>query len=333
MRVYEIAAGSTSLEGLGIAQRPVPEPGPGQVLVKVRAASLNYRDIAVATGNYFAGPVDRDTIPLSDGAGTVEAVGDGVVGIAVGDRVAATFSQPPHGAPLGSPLDGVLTEYALFDQGGVVPIADDLGFEEAATLPCAGVTAWNALIAGKCVKPGDTVLTLGTGGVSILALQLAKAAGARVIITSSSDEKLERARALGADEGINYRTTPEWAAAVLELTGGQGADHIIELGGAGTLPQSYQCIAPEGEIALIGVLAPPEGNLSPHPLMIKGATLRGIFVGNVDQQSQFGGLNRAIAANGIRPVIDEAFDFDQAVDAYKCMAEARHLGKIIVRIG
>jgi NADPH:quinone reductase-like Zn-dependent oxidoreductase len=329
MRVFEVTKGSTSLDGLRVAERPKPAPAAGEVLMRVRAVSLNFRDLAIVTGKYFAGSVRRDTIPLSDGAGEIEAVGDGVTRVAVGDRIAATFTQPPEGLALGSPLDGVLSEHAVLHEAGVVPIPDTLSFEEAATLPCAGVTAWNALTQGRRLKPGDTVLTLGTGGVSMFALQLAKAAGARVIVTSSSDGKLERARALGADETVNYKSTPDWAEAVRALTAGAGADHVIELGGAGTLPQSYEAVGPRGEISLIGVLVPPDGDLSPHPLMRKGATLRGIFVGG---RPLLEGLLRAIEVNGIRPVINKAFDFEESPEAYAYLKQAQHVGKIVIRL-
>lgn len=329
MKVFEIARGSTSLDGLRRAERPSPKPGSGEVLVRMRAASLNYRDLAVATGNYFGGPAARDLIPLSDGAGEVEVVGEGVRRFSRGDRVVATFTQGSPPAALGSPLDGTLAECVVFPEAGLLPIPGHLSFEEAATLPCAGVTAWNALMEGKIVRPGDTVLTLGTGGVSILALQLAKLAGARVVITSSSDEKLERAKRLGADATVNYRQHPSWAEQVLELTGGRGADHIVEIGGAGTLPQSLQAVAPRGEIVLIGVLTPPSGNLNPHALMPKSATLRGVFVG---EKAMFEALSRAIDVNRMRPVVDEVFDFDAAPDAYRKLQAAAHFGKLVIRI-
>ncbi len=329
MKVYEVVQGSTSIDGLVRSERAQPEPGPSEVLVRVRAASLNFRDIAVVRGKYIGGPLTQNTIPLSDGAGEVAAVGADVQDFALGDRVVATFAQGDSSAALGSPLDGMLTEYRCLDASGVLPIPADLSFEEAATLPCAAVTAWNALTEGKAIRPGDTVLTLGTGGVSLFALQLARMAGARVIITSSSDDKLERARALGADETINYKREPDWERAVLDLTGGQGADHVVELGGAGTLPRSYQAVGPRGEISLIGVLTLPDGDLSPYALMFKGATLRGIFVGD---KSLFMGLNRAIEVNGLKPVIDTVFDFEDAVEAYNYLRSAQHFGKVVIRI-
>ena len=328
MKVFEVKAGSSSLEGLVAAERPEPKPGPGEVLVRMQAASLNFRDLAIVRGKYIGGPVTEDTIPLSDGAGVVEAVGDGVRDFAEGDLVTATFFQGGTMRTLGSPLDGTLAELAVFHHSGLIHVPEGITAEQAATLPCAGVTAWNALFEGKGLKPGETVLTLGTGGVSIIALQLAKAAGARVIITSSRDEKLAKAKSLGADVTINYRKQPDWEKAVMEATGGAGADHVIELGGVGTLPHSYQCVAREGEIKLIGVMTLPDGDLSPYPLMFKSATLRGIFVG---RRHLFIELLAAIARNGIEPVIDRVFDFDEAKAAYEHLASASHLGKVVVR--
>jgi NADPH:quinone reductase-like Zn-dependent oxidoreductase len=330
MQAYVVVKGSTGIDGLQRVERDRPKPGAGEVLVRMRAASLNFRDLAVVNGKYFRGPLTQDTIPLSDGAGEVEAVGAGVRAFTRGDRVVATFTQGQPPAALGSPLDGVLTGYQVFREDGLLAIPAHMTFEEAATLPCAGVTVWNALMHGpRSLRPGDTVVTLGTGGVSIFTLQIGKMAGARVIITSSSDEKLARARSLGADEVINYKTTPEWEKCVLELTGGQGADHVIDTGGVGTLPHSYQAVGPGGTVSVIGVMTRPEGDLSPYPLMMKFAMVRGIFVG---AREHFEGLMRAAAVNELHPVVDQTFDFGAAPEAYKALKAARHFGKIVIRI-
>lgn len=338
MKVYEIVKGSTSFDGLRKGERPDPEPGPHQVQVRVRACSLNYRDLAVATGNYFGGTVPKDLVPLSDGAGEVVAVGDGVTRFKVGDRVAATFFQvwidgpPAFGKwwALGAnPLDGMLAEYVVLHEDGLVGLPEHLSFEEAAALPCAGVTAWHGLfVAGRRVKAGDNVLVIGTGGVSMLAAQFAHAAGARVIATSSSDEKLARAKKLGVSEGINYRTHPDWEKEVMRLTNGHGADIIIESAGAGTLAKSFQSVAFTGKIALIGVLA-REGDTNPHGLMMKGAALQGIFVGN---RAMFEEMLRAIEVNRIKPIVDRVFDFNEAREAYDYLAAGRHFGKLVIRI-
>jgi NADPH:quinone reductase-like Zn-dependent oxidoreductase len=337
MKVYEIPAGGRGIDTLRRAERPDPEPGPGQIVVRVRATSLNFRDQAVISGNYFGGVVQRDTIPLSDGAGEVTAVGPGVTYTKVGDRVAGTFflgwtdgpptrPYPSRGAP---PVDGMLAEYVLLDEGDAVPIPPALSFEEAATLPCAGVTTWHALVETCGVRPGDTVLALGTGGVSIFALQFARSAGARVIVTSSSDEKLERARALGAWGGINYRRHPDWEQQVLEMTGGAGATHVIETGGPGTLSRSMQAVAYDGHIALIGVLAGLQGDTNPHPLLRKSASLHGIFVGS---RAMFERMSRAIEAIGLRPVIDRVFDVEQAADAFRYQQSPALFGKVVIRV-
>ncbi|MEZ5743323.1 MAG: NAD(P)-dependent alcohol dehydrogenase, partial [Sphingomonadaceae bacterium] len=303
MRQWLIAAGSTSLEGLRMTDAPVAEPGPGEVKVRVRACSINFRDQAIPMGFYIGGPVATDTVPLSDGAGEIVALGEGVEGFAIGDRVAGIFfpdwlNGPPNpgvGAALGGAgAPGMLQDEVVLPAHAVIPLAASLSFEEAACLPCAGVTAWNALMAGpRPVKAGDSVLVLGTGGVSLLALQIAKAAGATVVATSSSDEKLERVTALGADHVINYRTTPNWGEEAARLTG--GIDHVVEVGGIGTLDQSMAAVGFNGEIALIGVLT-EQGSPNPGALMFKGASIRGIFVGSKAMASE---LNAFIDGHGI----------------------------------
>jgi NADPH:quinone reductase-like Zn-dependent oxidoreductase len=338
MKTYVVQQGATTLEGLRQVQQPEPRPGAHDVLVRVRATSLNFRDQAILAGRYFGGPVSRDVIPLSDGAGEVVSVGAGVTRFKPGDRVAATFFQVwVDGAPSGPvpalghpPLDGMLAEYVALHEDGLVSLPASLSFEEAATLPCAGVTVWNALIvAGNRVKPGDTVLCLGTGGVSIFALQFAKAAGARVIITSSSDEKIERALTLGAFAGVNYTRNPDWEKQVLELTGGRGVDHVVEVGGVGTLARSFQAVAFAGKVALIGVLAGLTGDANPRGLMFKGASLHGIFVGN---RRMFEDMNTAIEINKIRPVIDKVFPFEQAAEAYRHQQSGAFMGKIVIKV-
>jgi len=337
MNAYVIRKGSTSLEGLQRAERPDPQPGPHEILVRVRAASLNFRDQMILTGRYFGGPVNRDVIPLSDGAGEVVSVGPGVSRFKPGDRVAGTFFQVwidglPSGLlpSLGAPLDGMLAEHVVLHEDGAVAISKSLSFEEAATLPCAGVTAWNALmVSGASVKPGDTVLCLGTGGVSIFAVQFAKAAGARVFITSSSDDKIKRARELGASEGINYKRYPEWEKQVLEMTNGRGVDHVVEVGGVGTLARSFQTVGYGGKVALIGVLAGPTGDANPLGLMFKRASLHGIFVGS---RRMFEEMNEAIEFNQIKPVVDKVFPFEKAVEAWRCFASGDFVGKVVIRV-
>ena len=338
MRRYVVKAGAADLGALVMEEAAKPSPGPGELLIRVRACSLNYRDQLVVQGRYFGGTLQADTVPLSDGAGEVEAVGAGVTRFAVGDRVAGTFFQnwadgPANaeaGAALGAPpADGMLRDYAVLPERGVVRIADTLSFEEAATLPCAGVTAWNALFEGpRRLRPGDCVLVLGTGGVSLIALQLAKAAGARVIATSSSDAKLERVREIGADATINYRDVADWGAAAAKLAGPGGISHVVEVGGPGTLAQSMQAVGYAGEVSLIGVLT-QQGDTSPRALMPKGAWVRGIFVGSAGMANR---LNAAVDAAGIKPVIDRVFPFEQAADAYRYQSSPDLLGKVVITV-
>jgi NADPH:quinone reductase-like Zn-dependent oxidoreductase len=255
----------------------------------------------------------------------------------VGDRVAGTFFQvwndglPTSLLPtLGGPLDGMLADHALLQEDGAVHVPKGLSFEEAATLPCAGVTAWNALmVSGTRVKPGDTVLCLGTGGVSIFAVQFAKAAGARAIITSSSDEKIKSAKELGAADGINYKTHPNWEKKVMEITGGHGADCVVEVGGVGTLAKSFQAVAHNGKVALIGVLGGPSGDANPLALMFKRASMHGIFVGS---RRMFEEMNQAIEFNAIKPAVDKVFPFEKAAGAWRCFASGEFVGKVVVQI-
>jgi NADPH:quinone reductase-like Zn-dependent oxidoreductase len=299
----------------------------------VRAASLNYRDQLVVNGTYFGPPNRRDLVPMSDGAGEVAALGEGVSGWRVGQRVAGTFFQPQSGAPplaLGSPLDGTLAEYILLHEDGLVEIPPDVGDDEAACLPCAGVTAWHSLFrAGRPVRAGDTVLVLGTGGVSICALQFARSAGARVIATSSTDDKLARVKALGASDAISYRRTPDWDKEVLRLTGGRGVDCVLEVGGGGTFARSVQSLARGGKVCLIGFVAGREGDTNPFPLMHKAASLHGIYVGD---REMFEEMNRAIAVNQIKPVIDRVFPFDEAVSAFEHHASGQFVGKVVIQM-
>lgn len=334
MRAWEIVS-PDGIDALALSERRSPEPGPGEVKVRIHASSINYRDLGTVRD-----PVSRKLpyprIPNSDGAGEVTAVGPGVTGLSKGARVASTFFQrwtdgqcsaEAMASALGGALDGVLAEEAVLSADGVVPIPDHLSFEEAATLPCAALTAWNALVEAARVKAGDTVLLLGTGGVSIFALQFAKLMGARAIIISSSDAKLERAKALGAAHTINYRTTPDWDRAVLDLTNGVGVDATVEVGGAGTLPKSIVATRVAGTISLIGVLA--GGQIDPAQFMRKSIKVQGIYVGS---RRMFLDMNRAIAFAGLKPVVDRTFAFDKAKDAFHTMQAAGHFGKIVIRI-
>jgi NADPH:quinone reductase-like Zn-dependent oxidoreductase len=335
MKVFEIK-GAFGLENLTPAERPEPEPGHGQVLVQVRAVSLNYRDLLVVKGLYNP-KLPLPLIPFSDGVGDVVAVGEGVTRVKEGDRVTGSFMQSwlageltSAGArsTLGGDRGGMLAEYVVLDQEGVVPVPEHLSYEEAATLPCAGVTAWHATVL-RGLKPGESVLLLGTGGVSIFALQFARLAGATVIITSSSNEKLERAKKLGASEGVNYRSVPEWGERVRELTGGTGVDLVVEVGGAGTLPQSIMAVRRGGRISLIGVLTGAEGKINPRPIVMKQVRLQGIFVGS---REMFESMNRAVSAARLHPVVDRVFPFNEVKEALLHMERGAHFGKICVKV-
>ncbi|WP_199621192.1 zinc-dependent alcohol dehydrogenase family protein [Paenibacillus alkalitolerans] len=337
MKAFEIRNGF-GLDHIVMTERPVPVPGQGEVLVKMRAVSLNSRDLGVIDGFYYPN-LKLPLIPVSDGVGEVVATGEQTSRFQVGDRVSGTFSQKwisgepteawLHGL-LGGPLDGMLAEFAVLHEDGLVRVPEHLTDEEAAALPCAGVTAWQAIVTEGKVKAGDTVVVQGTGGVALFALQFAKLHGASVIVTSSSDEKLERAKQLGASYGINYRQIPDWDKAVLEWTNGRGADHVVDLGGASTLNRSIAAVRIGGRISLVGILSGPtvEG-VNLIPTFQKRIRLQGINVGNRDM---FEAMNRAITHNKLRPVIGRIFPFDKSVEALNYMAKGTHFGKVCITL-
>lgn len=333
MRVCELQ-GSFGIDSLMIVERPDPQPGVGQVLIQMRAWSLNYRDLMLVRGTY-APKLQLPFVPLSDGAGEVVAVGAGVSRVKPGDRVAGCFmqkwiegdsSETKAKSALGGAIPGVAADYVVLDAEGVVTVPAHLSDEEAATLPCAGVTAWNALVGSGGLHAGNTVLTQGTGGVSLFAVQFAKMCGARVISTSSSDEKLKRVRQLGASETINYRSTPAWGHRVRELTGG-GVDHVVEVGGAGTLAESLRAVRMGGRISLIGVLA-GLGQVDPLPVLMKNVCVQGIFVGS---RAMFEAMNAAIALAQMRPIVDRVFAFEEIRAALRHMESGAHFGKIVLK--
>ena len=337
MRAYQLPKGGAGIDALVKVERPDPKPSYRQVLVKVKACSLNFRDLGIVRGSYRM-PVRENLIPLSDGAGEVVETGLGVTRVKVGDRVAGCFFQrwaggeaPPdvHASALGGGIDGMLAEYAVLEEDGTVKIPEHLSLEEGATLPCAGVTVWHAMMEHAKLTAGQTVLLQGTGGVSIFGLQLARAMGIDAIITSSSDEKLARAKALGAAHGINYVTTPDWEKAAHRLTGGRGVDHVVEVGGAATFARSFGAIRVGGKISMIGGLSGPATELNPGLIFARRANVQGISVGSMQM---FEAMNRAIAANSIKPVLDKVFAFDEAQTAYRHMAAGAHLGKIVIRV-
>lgn len=336
MRAIEVQ-GSFGLENLCLVERGNSSVGPGQVLLQMKAASLNYRDLLMVQGLYDPRQ-PLPIVPCSDGVGEVIAIGEGVTRVAVGDRVCPTFTQkwlsgePTHEklrATLGSPHDGTLSEQMLLSEEGVVKVPAHLTDAEAACLPCAALTAWSALVTLGQVKAGDTVLVQGTGGVSIFALQFAKLLGARVIATSSSDEKLERVRAMGADETINYKEQPKWGKVVRSLTNHRGVDHIVEVGGAGTLQQSLRAIRIGGRISMIGVLSGGSSDLNILPLVMGQVVLQGLVVGS---REGFEAMNQAIAANQMRPVVDQTFSLEQTREAFEHLKSGKHFGKVCVEI-
>jgi NADPH:quinone reductase-like Zn-dependent oxidoreductase len=334
MRAWQIVS-NKGIDALNLAETASPEPGPGQVKVRIRASSINYRDLGTVR-DPESRKLPYPRIPNSDGAGEVVATGLGVSAFRPGDRVASCFFQrwtdgacsaDAMASALGGALDGVLAQEVVLSADGVVPVPGHLSFEEAATLPCAALTAWNALVEAARVKAGDSVLLLGTGGVSIFALQFAKLLGARPILISSSDEKIERAKALGALHTINYRRTPDWERAVLDLTDGVGVDATVEVGGAGTLPRSIVATRVAGTISLIGVLS--GGQIDPAQFMRKSIKMQGIYVGS---RRMFLDMNKAIALHGLKPVIDKTFAFEDAKAAFHTMQAAGHFGKLVIKL-
>jgi len=334
MRAYEIVSDG-GVDALALNERPSPEPGAGEIRVAVRASAINYRDLST-----IEDPVPRGIVyplvPNSDAAGEVIAVGEGVTRFKVADRVAGCFFQDwsdgsisaaAMASAMGGAIDGVLAEEVVLNEAGAVHIPPHLSYEEGATLPCAGLTAWNCLVEQGGLKPGKTALFLGTGGVSIIGLQIAKMMGARAIITSSSEAKLERADKLGADELINYRENPDWQARVLELTDGAGVDVTIETGGGGTLEKTMEATRIGGTISLIGVLT--GGMINPTTVMRKSIRLQGVYVGS---RRMFEDMNAALALNRVHPVIDQVFEFEDARAAYHTMRGAGHFGKLVVKV-
>lgn len=332
MRVYELRD-KTGLDALTLAQRENPTPGPEQVLIQMRAASLNYRDLLVLDGLYP--DMQLPIVLLSDGIGNVVAVGANVTRVKPGDRVAAVFDQnwlsgepPEKTLSLGGQINGVLAQYVVLHQDGVVHVPAHLADEEAATLPCAAVTAWNALMAQSELKPGTTVLVQGTGGVSLFALQFARMAGARVIVISGSDEKLELAHRLGAESVINYKQTPDWDKELLNLTCGKGVDIVIEIGGSSTLSRSISAVRKGGQINLIGVSTGMTAEVFIPSILVKQIRMQGIYVGS---RLMFEQMNRAIELHKLKPVIDRVFPFEEAPEAFRYMKKGSHAGKVCIR--
>lgn len=335
MKTYEIRE-SFGIDHLTLVEREMPSPGQGQALVKIKSLSLNYRDLLMVTGLYNP-KIALPFTPFSDGAGEVVTVGEGVSRVKVGDRVAGIFMQDwlegeyteaKAKSALGGGMQGMLAEYVVLHENGLVKIPEHLSYEEASTLPCAAVTAWHALIENG-LRPGQRVLLLGTGGVSIFSLQFAVTAGAEVIITSGSDEKITKALKLGAAHGINYKTMPEWDRKVRELTDGTGVDIVVEVGGAGTLPQSLKAVRMGGRINLIGVLSGASGEINPRSITMKKIRLQGVLVGS---REMFESMNKAVSLHRLHPVIDRVFPFGEARDALRYMESAAHFGKICLRL-
>jgi NADPH:quinone reductase-like Zn-dependent oxidoreductase len=334
MKAYELRP-LEGFDALTLVDRPLPELGPRDVRVHVRAVSLNYRDLVMARG---AKKRAKPIVPTSDGAGEVVAIGTDVKAVAVGDRVAASFfptwldgelSDDIHAHALGGSIDGMLAEHVVLEERAWIKFPESLSYEQAATLPCAGVTAYHALFEAAGLRPGDTVLVQGSGGVAIFALQLARAAGANVVVTSSSPEKRGRLESLGAVKTIDYGATPKWGDAAKAFTGGRGVDVVLEAGGPGTFDQSVAALRYGGAMSIFGVLTGTAGPVNTYALFHKAIRVRGVYVGSV---RMFEALNRALAASKIEPIIDRVFAFDEARAAYEHLASGRHLGKVVIRI-
>ncbi|WP_437640306.1 zinc-dependent alcohol dehydrogenase family protein [Sorangium sp. So ce854] len=339
MKAVIIRKNASDIDAWTLAERPAPTPGPGEVLVRIRAASINYRDLMIARG-LFGGDRKNDLIPLADAAGEVVALGAGVRRWKAGDRVLSTYfptwasgpfrEEYRATAPGAGRNDGVLAELVVFAEDALVRAPAHLGFDEAATLPCAAVTAWTALFESwPRPAPGATVLVQGTGGVSLFAAQLARAAGLRVIATSSSAAKIERLHALGVADTIDYRQHPEWHEEVLRLTRGEGVDRVIEVGGAGTLPRSLQAVKPGGVVSLIGLLTGIGDPIDPMPILLRPVRVEGVMVGS---RQSFIDLLSTLEAHAIRPVLDEVFPLERASDALARLAAGKHFGKIVIRL-
>lgn len=336
MRVYQVE--QFGVENLRLVEAEEPTPARGEVVVRFRAASLNFRDLMVISGTYNP-RMKLPAIPFSDGAGEIAATGEGVDGWKIGDRVMPIFAQRWYDGNsteekrrtaigAGAQWQGVLRQFATFNQKSLVAVPEHLSFEEAASLPCAALTAWHALIVSGGLKPGETVLTLGTGGVSVFAVQFAKMAGARVISTSGSDEKLERLRELGSDLTINYREREDWDRAAIEFAGREGIDHVVEVGGAGTLSRSINAVRVGGHVAMVGALT-GAADFSPVNLFMKAVRVQGIFVGS---KRMFADMNKAVSANKLKPQIDRVFEFEEVKEALHFLESGAHFGKIVVRI-
>ncbi|MEJ5231946.1 MAG: NAD(P)-dependent alcohol dehydrogenase [Geminicoccaceae bacterium] len=333
MRAYEIRR--PGMDGLRLVERPRPQPGPGEVLVRIRAVSLNYRDLAILRDPLARG-IALPRLPCSDGAGEVLAVGPGVTRFRPGDRVISCFFQAweagaidaaAMASALGGPIDGVLAEEVLLREGGLTRLPTHLDFAEAATLPCAALTAWHALVESGRLRPGETVLCLGTGGVSLFAVQIARLVGAQPVLVSGSPAKLERVARLGAAATVDRSVRPDWEKAVLELTRGVGVDHVVEVGGGGTLARSIEATRIGGHVALIGILA--GGTVDPTPIMRKSIRLHGIYVGSRAMQEA---MVRAFEAAELRPLIDRRFRFEEASEAFRALERAEHVGKIVIEL-